>query len=172
VRAAKGAELAWDTEVAKDRFLSCATERSGLLAHGTTRTELTTLEPADQGDLLGRPVRAVFASSDGVWAMFFAILDWSRVVGTFNGCQRLPSPEGERKGYVFTVFTNTQPRSPFRRGWVYFLDRSAFAVSLDADGHSSDEWLSNGPVKPLARLAVTPEEFPFLDDITIRRADD
>lgn len=171
VQAANGAALVWDPSVLKDRFLTYATERAGLLAHGTSRGELTSLEPSDQGDLEGRPVRAVFASSDGIWAMFFAILDWSRIVGTFNGTRRLTTHEGDRKGYVFTVFTNAETGSPFQPGWIYLLDRSSFGVSIDAEGGASDEWLSRVSVHPLARLPVAPEDFPFLSSIVVEPSD-
>lgn len=153
------------------RFVSYATERSGLLAHGSSRGGLDRLEPGDQGDLNGRPVRAVFASSDGIWAMFFAILDWSRVAGTFNGTRRFNTPDGDFKGYVFTVLTNGQPGPPFHPGWIYLAERTGFSMSLHKDGADSDEWLSPSPVVPLARLSVQPEDFPFLAGVTVHESD-
>lgn len=170
-RGSDGAELECEPGIEKHRLLSYATERADLLAHGTSKGDLAALEPGDQGDLEGRPVNAVFASSDGLWAMFFAILDWSRVTGTFNGTRRLASAEGDRKGYVFTVFTNGQARSPFHPGWVYLVDKDGFSVSLDAEGSVSDEWLSPAPVRPLARLLVQPDDFPFLADVTVHPPD-
>jgi hypothetical protein len=93
------------------------------------------------------------------------------VSGTFNGSRRLTSPEGDLKGYVFTVFTTAGAPSPFSDGWVYLVERDTFEVSMDSEGTASDEWLSAVPVKPVARLQVSPGDFPHLDHVVVRSSD-
>ena len=45
-------------------------------------------EPREQLTPHDRPVRAVFATPDPLWAMFFAVTDTVRAVGRWNMCLR------------------------------------------------------------------------------------
>ena len=63
-----------------------------------------------------------------------------------------------RKFYWFSPSEPMLRRSnAFCVGSVYILPRETFTP-----GDIPDEWMSEKPVLPLARLEVTPRDFPFL----------
>jgi hypothetical protein len=109
----------------------------------------------------------VFAATDGIWQMFFAILDRSRYHGSLrNACYWDVDATGERqKCYAFSINAAFLARQPWREGSVYVLPRATFERVVDADGSPSEEWLSTREITPLMRLAVSPSDFPFLKDV-------
>ena len=110
------------------------------------------LEPRDQLDAIDRPVRGVFASPDGIWPLFFAVVDRSRVRTLFNGASR-------RRGrgvYFFALGAEPAVRDPWTNGVVFVLPRDRFRHTHGL------EWLCEEPIEPLARVDVEPPDFPFL----------
>ena len=99
--------------------------------------------------------------------MFFAILDRSRYHGSLrNACYWDIDAGGERqKCYAFSINTAFLARQPWREGSIYVLPRATFERVVDEDGAPSEEWLSTREVMPLARLAVSPSDFPFLKNV-------
>jgi len=126
-----------------------------VLLHGSNDPAIAVFEPRAKPDFLDRPVRAVFATSDGVWPIFFAIADRGVVSEMRNNCER----EGPTTFYYFSVAVRPAARSPWSAGTVYILPRQAFRHGF------REEWLSSEPVVPLARLCVSPSDFPFLDRV-------
>jgi hypothetical protein len=49
---------------------------------------------------------------------------------------------------------------------VYILPRRTFEQLRDGAGVLIAEWASREPVRPLARLRVRPEDFPFVDRVS------
>jgi hypothetical protein len=99
--------------------------------------------------------------------MFFAILDRSRYHGSVrNVCYWDVDDTGERqKCYGFSINAGFLGRQPWREGSIYVLSRATFERVVDEDGSPSEEWLSTRVVTPIARLAVSPSDFPFLKDV-------
>jgi hypothetical protein len=56
---------------------------------------------------------------------------------------------------------------PFRQGTIYILPREKFvqqpAESYRGQRVETAQWASLEPVRPLAKLAAGPEDFPLLD---------
>jgi hypothetical protein len=68
--------------------------------------------------------------------------------------------------YQFSVHHEILPKRPFTRGALYVLPRESFRrLRLWPGGPVSNEWASETSVRPLARLLVEPEDFPFLDEV-------
>jgi hypothetical protein len=144
----------------KHAFLHYLVEQHHVLVHGSNRLDVKILEPRAESDNAGRIIHAVFAASDGIWPMFFAILDRKPYpFSVNNGCRREP----DRKVYYFS--TSTLYDQPWTNGMMYILARDSFEQIRDADGKPTEQWMSRSAVRPLARLAAIPADFPFLQEV-------
>ncbi len=147
----------------KHEFLHYLVEHHLILVHGSTRPNIEVLEPRAESDNAGRIIHAVFAASDAIWPMFFAILDRkSYPFSVDNGCRREPG------GKVYYFSTSTSHDQPWTRGTVYVLPRTSFEQVVDADGKPTDQWMSRSAVRPLLKLSVASTDFPFLQDVQYR----
>ena len=151
----------------KHDFLRYLVAKRDIVLHGSGSGAIEVFEPTPQTDYFGRVRNAVFAASDGIWPMFFAILDRSRYHGSLrNVCYWDLDAKGNRqKFYAFSINATFLGRQPWREGSIYILPRATFMRVVDEDGSPSEEWLSTQEVTPLARLAVSPSDFPFLKDV-------
>lgn len=151
----------------KHEFLRYLVARHDVVLHGSGNGAIDAFEPTWQTDYFGRVRKAVFAASDGIWPMFFAILDRSRYHGSLrNVCFWDVDDAGKgQKYYSFSINAEFLERQPWREGSIYVLQRATFERVVDEDGNHSEEWLSTRAVRPLARLAVSPSDFPFLKDV-------
>ena len=151
----------------KQEFLRYLVAERDVVLHGSGDGAIGIFEPLSQTDYFGRVRKAVFAASDGIWPIFFAILDRSHYHGSLrNACYWDVDDSGARqKCYAFSINAAYLGRHPWRDGIVYVLPRAAFERVVDEDGSPSEEWLSTREVTPLARLAVSPSDFPFLEQV-------
>jgi hypothetical protein len=151
----------------KQEFLRYLVAKRDVVLHGSGSSAIDVFEPTWQTDYFGRVRKAVFAASDGIWPMFFALLDRSRYHGSLrNVCYWDVDEAGERqKCYGFSINAAFLERQPWREGSIYVLPRASFDRVVDEDGSPSEEWLSMRAVRPMARLAVSPSDFPFLKDV-------
>ncbi len=161
----------------KWQFLCHLADHHGIALHGSGDPNIALFEPRQSNDLneFGNQ-KAVYAASDGLWAMFFAIVDRERVMSITNACIRLEEDNGTVHGplYVFSVSQSALANQPWRTGTVYLLPRETFTTQTPMAFGSSQvhfaQLASFMPVQPLAKLTVTPEDFPFL--MQIRGHDD
>jgi hypothetical protein len=161
----------------KWQFLCHLADRHDIALHGSGDSDIALFEPRQSQDLneFGNQ-KAVYAASDGLWAMFFAVVDRDRVKSITNACVRLADETGTFHGpyYVFSISQSALPGQPWRRGTVYLLPRSTFMtqspMSFGPYQVHIAQLASFVPVQPLAKLTVTPEDFPFL--MQIRGHDD
>jgi hypothetical protein len=158
--------------------------RHPVLLHGSDNGEIEEFEPRRRGfdtnphgNIMG-----VYATNDGIWPIFFAILDHSVYRGMMNNgvwyetgesqevdfpaddCS--PTTLGEaRKWYWFSLNQEMLPKRPWREGTIYVLPRDTFEQLRFTSGTLVAEWASREPVRPLAKIRVQPEDFPFLDRV-------
>lgn len=153
-------------------FLCNLADHHDIALHGSGDDHIVLFEPRQSSDLseFGNQ-KAVYAASDGVWAMFFAIVDRDRVTSVANACIRLADETGAVHGpyYVFSVSQAALANRPWRTGTVYLLPRSTFMLQPSMPFGSNRvhiaQLASFVPVPPLAKLKVTPADFPFLTQI-------
>jgi len=159
--------------VPKWQFLCYLADQYGVILHGTGDTHIQVFEPRPSNDLneFGAQT-AVYAARDGLWAMFFAILDRGRYsMSTSNACIRLVDEAGQvsEPRYVFSISQSALRQQPWRKGTVYLLPGDTFVnqSSLQFGAYEArfPQMASLEPVKPFAHLEVDPEDFPFLKDI-------
>jgi hypothetical protein len=157
----------------KWQFLCYLADQHGVVLHGTGDPHIQVFEPRPSNDLSEFGAQtAVYAAGDGLWALFFAILDRSHFpMSTSNACIRLVDEAGQvsEPRYVFSISQSALRQQPWRKGMVYLLPGDTFVnqPSLRFGPYEViiPQLASLVPVKPFAQLEVTPEDFPFLKDI-------
>ncbi|HSM02033.1 MAG TPA: hypothetical protein VK960_06300 [Acidimicrobiia bacterium] len=147
--------------------------RDEVIFHGSNRTEIEEFTPRRESMEIGNTgghgnLGAVYGTHDGLWAMFFAVIDRSRLRGSIrNGVGMYESGSGDRIDlYRFSVDHRSLDARPFTDGMLYILPRDRFErIPLYPGGPPSNEWACHEPVRPLTKIAVAPTDFPFLDQI-------
>ena len=151
-------------------FLCGLAERRQTAFHGTGDPGIEPFEPREPIDFapFGHQ-KAVFATTDPIWAMYYAIVDRDRYRLTLNnGCILLEDAEGgpELPYYYFSITDRALPEQPWRTGHVYLLPVETFVAQPEATyaGRSArvPQLASPVAVTPFARLRVAPADFPFL----------
>jgi hypothetical protein len=160
-------------DVSPCEFLRGIAERREIAFHGTGDPNIEAFEPRHPVDYapFGNQ-KAVFATSDPIWAMFYAIVDRARYPITLNnGCIALMDSEG-RPGpphYYFSISRGALEKQPWRTGYVYLLPAQGFVEQPPGPyaGHVArvPQLASPVAVRPFARLRVAPDDFPFLAHI-------
>jgi hypothetical protein len=153
----------------KHEFLRYLVERKQILLHGSNYPDLKVLLPmrftTDARAAMNG--QSIFASADGILPMFYAILNREDYVGSMsNGAYRLPDETGSPTTYYFFSINKEMLKlRPFRAGTIYLLPRDKFKPAADGHGVMLEEWISKEPVQALAKLSVSPDDFPLLDAI-------
>jgi hypothetical protein len=155
-------------------FLCGVADRRRVAFHGTGEPAIECFEPRKPIDFAPfGDQQAVFATSDPIWAMFYAIVDRARYDTTLNnGCILLLDEEGRQAGapyYYFSVGRAALQRRPWRTGSLYLLPADTF-VEQEPGVYAGlaariPQLASPVPVRPFARLRVAPGDFPFLAQI-------
>ena len=146
-----------------------------MLLHGSGSPDITTFEPRtpidNSPDDFSKQT-AVFAASDGIWAIFYAVIDRVNFrLRMLNGALQFEVPNGwTRMHYFFSVTQEVLKRYPWREGTVYVLPPEGFMrqppYELGKHGRIYEpHWANPKSVKPLAKLKVTPEDFPLLAQV-------
>ena len=157
----------------KWQFLCYLSDQQGVVLHGTGDPHIQVFEPRPSNDLSEFGVQtAVYAAGDGLWAMFYAILDRIHYpMALSNACIRLVDEAGQvsEPRYVFSISQPALRQQPWRKGMIYLLPGDTFVnqPSLRFGPYEVrvPQLASLVPVKPFAQMDVTPEDFPFLKDI-------
>jgi hypothetical protein len=159
----------------KAEFLNYLCDWCGYVAHGSVQRDLASLQPLrlsqDASEFGNR--QQIFCSPDGAWALWFAILDKSKIRVTQNGCVRVGRGAGRVKVYHFDLPAKNRDDPPFTEGMIYLAHAQDFPEHhpfplLDWLDAEFEEWGSANPVTPVAKLAVQPEDFPYLDKVQYR----
>ena len=153
----------------KHEFLRYLVDRKQILLHGSNYPNLKVLVPirrsTDSRAAMNK--HTIFAAADAILPMFFAIFNRDNYDGFMsNGAYRLSDATGlATTYYFFSIDEEVLKLWPFRPGTIYLLPRDKFKLAADGHGVMLEEWISQEPVKVLAKLSILPEDFPFLDAI-------
>ncbi len=164
-----GAVIDYNLSAPKWQFLCYLCDWKGVVLHGSGKTQITEFETRKANDVTEFGNRsAVYAASDGIWAMYFAIVNRDNAVTSLiNACFRIIEAEAKSEPYYFfSINSDALLNNPWREGTVSLLPGETFEPQprqhyrgLEIE---SAQWASPVPVKPLAHLVVRPEDFPFL----------
>jgi hypothetical protein len=171
--ASNGALLDYTLAAPIWQFLCHVSDTRGVLLHGSGNPDIEIFEPRRSSDV--NPFgdqKAVYAAGDGIWPLYFAILDRTRFPMTLiNSSMRLEQADGSlgEPCYFFSITDRALARRPFREGTIYLLARDGFVQQppqrYEGWNIHLPQWASLSPVKPLARFRVRPEDFPFLQQL-------
>jgi hypothetical protein len=150
----------------KYEFLRYLTN-NGYLLYGSKNPVMTVLEPREQIDWNGTPLRAVFATRDAFWPMYFALLDRHALSGSLrNGCFMVERSVSEIEYfYFFSVDQESLHANIWSDGMLAVLPEETFHSTTSGDVRF-DEWASEEAVPMIATLQVSPEDSPFLHQVT------
>lgn len=163
-----GQSINYKLSLPKYQFLHYLIENHPLLVHGTQHTDIQIFQPHRQALFTGRIVNATFASSDAIWSMYFALINRAIYRGSLrNACFTIRSNKGIRRYYYFSINEEVAKASPWSVGMIYILPKQSFR-----QGGIRDEWISENPVSPLAKLHITPDDFPFIYEVRTHRESD
>jgi hypothetical protein len=137
--------------------------------HGSSDPDIARFEPRQSNDIAEFGNRkAVYAAADGLWAMFFAILDRPRHrMSLTNSCFRVLGEDGavSEPYYYFAVNREVLEQDQLSQGTVYLLPAGRFerepAYVEGGRRVLTAQAASVQPVEPLAKLVVEPAEFPL-----------
>jgi hypothetical protein len=111
----------YDLPDSKSDLLNYLCDWRGYVMHGSPLHDLDLLAPVrksrDNHEFGNR--QQIFGSPDAMWAMWFAILDKSKVKLTNNGCVRLGRGPQRVKYYHFELPKSNEENKPFGQGMIY-----------------------------------------------------
>lgn len=164
-----GGTIQYKSKFPKHRFIQYIIDYKNLLVHGSNTHTIEQFTPKQQTLYNGKLVEAVFASDDGIWSVFYAVFDRSKLVNNFrNGSISAGASKSRYHYYSFDQLTSK--KSPWINGTLYFLPGESFIsaakiINPESKGIIFHEWISDAPVQPIAKLEVKPEDFYFLDKV-------
>jgi hypothetical protein len=166
----------YDLPYPKYLFLEYLSVKHNLMMHGSINRDLKQLKPirfSKDSSEFGNQA-AVYATQDPLWALFFAVLDRSAIVGSIsNGAIHLKGDDNSvLRRYFFTVEVESLKQSPWIPGAIYILpfsnaepDPTIANARYGQYTLQTTHWLYRCEVQPVAKLSVEPEDFPFLHNI-------
>jgi hypothetical protein len=135
----------------------------GFVLHGSNAPAIDEFETRPNFDAHNeRHVEAVFASDDPIWPLYFAVV--KRPQSLINWCEH---PGNGTSRYLFSIGADPRDDASWTTGTIYVLPSATFTLTPD-----SRELTSLVPVRPRARLAVGPDDFPFKADTRGHRRGD
>ena len=131
--------------------------RRGFLVHGSNEPAIDEFRTRQNLDAHQRPIDAVFASDDAIWPLYFAVVNRPVAQSYINWCEHVTSRRLGRTRAICSRSARTRTtsaRGPMGRSTCCRARRFA-------PRPKSRELVSEQPVRPRARLPVTPADFPF-----------
>lgn len=168
-----GGWIGYDLPYPKHEFVQYIMGKEIVIFHGSNLTDIETFQPVRKSmelmDETGRGnVAGVYGTHDGLWSMFFAIIHREKLKGSIrNGVVYFHNRDGDQLPvYNFSINQDQLDDIPVIDGALYLLPKDSFVrLKLTEDSYAN-EWVSESPVKPYARLSLHPEDFPFLNQIS------
>lgn len=158
----------------KWQFLSYLCQSRNLVLHGSQNLEIKEVEPRAANDTRAFSAQnAIYATTDGIWVIYFAIVDRRRFahLSLFNSCLDIHVSPEQIVGplYFFSITHAALLQDPWCEGAIYILPRDGFerepAQTMMGVEIVFPHWISPSPARPAAKLRVGPQDFPFLDRV-------
>jgi hypothetical protein len=165
--------IQYSLSIPKWKFLCYLADNHPYALHGSNNKNIEYFEPRQSIDVstFGNK-KAVYAAADGIWPIFYAICNRKQYKMTLNNsCIYITGNGHKRIGplYFFSISKDILKCKPWQTGTVYILPRETFVVqnSIITESYKIDipQLRSETSVKPLAKLMVNADDFPFLNNI-------
>lgn len=161
-------EIIYSSRYPKYRFIQYIASTKSVVMHGSNNKGILEFETRRQTLFNGQYVEAVFATRDGIWALFYAVFDRKKLVNNFrNACLRVTGLTS--KYYFFSLTRETMDANPWISGMLYFLPQEPF-TNVSNSMVSFDEWISKTSIIPLTKIEVEPHDFYFMDKVSCHEA--
>ncbi|MCR8642023.1 hypothetical protein NV379_05075 [Paenibacillus sp. N1-5-1-14] len=157
--------IKYDFPYPKYRFLQYLSVQGQYVFHGSNNRNIDQFEPHEQTLYNGQLTKAVFASTDPIWAIFFAVFNRSRLIGSFRNGSIIA---GKNRYHYFSLNDSTMNNKPWTEGVVYIFPRYKFNKSSQGKVHF-DEWICDEPVTPVGKLAVNLSDFYYKNKVATHR---
>jgi len=158
--------IEYNLPYSKEDFLSFLVAERKVLLHGSYFGDMEIIEPRqakDDSKISGNK-NAVYGVVDPVLPIFYAIQDKSKIQGVIESGVNENPKTGVRE-YKFKMPKTILDIKPWTKGVVYIFNSNQFNLEYNDNGEPSGEWTSETPVKPIAKLEVSPSDFRFLEEI-------
>ncbi|MFH2038801.1 MAG: hypothetical protein ABIJ65_05135, partial [Chloroflexota bacterium] len=158
----------------KWQYLSYLCDTKELVLHGSQDLSIREVEPRQANDKKEFSNQcAIYASTDGIWVIYFAILDRKKYseMSLFNSClrARMSADQISDPMYFFSITHSVLIHKPWCDGMIYILPRHSFKQEASQEMQGMEiifpHWISTSPSKPIAKVQVGPLDFPFLEQI-------
>lgn len=157
----------------KWQFLSYLCQARNLVLHGSQNMGIEEVQRRKAIDVKAYSAQdAIYATTDGIWVIYFAIVDRQNFkLSLFNSCLtvRLSPEQSLGPLYFFSITHSALIQKPWCEGAVYILPRSTFerepVQQMMGAEVTFPHWTSVQPARPVAKLRVGPQDFPFLAQV-------
>jgi hypothetical protein len=173
IKSGKNQMINYASLTPKWKFLSYITRQYPYVLHGSGNSNIKIFEPRQPVDVttFGNQ-KAVYAAADGIWPIFYALLNRTKhPMSLCNGCIYIKDADEILSGpfYFFAISKNALEQRPWQTGTIYILPKDTFQTQPDEAVEGNKIYIpqlaSIVEVRPVARIQVGPEDFPFLDFI-------
>jgi hypothetical protein len=157
----------------KWQFLSYICKARELVLHGSQNVGIEIVEPRQALYVRAFSAQeAIYATTDGILVMYFAIVDRKNFspLSLFNSCLDIHVSPDQIWGplYFFSITHSALIQKPWCEG-AYILPRETFAQEPPQPMSGVEivfpHWISAQSAKPVAKLLVHPQDFPFLAQV-------
>ncbi|MGB8214953.1 MAG: hypothetical protein WCE68_15500 [Anaerolineales bacterium] len=169
-----GSLIDYELSYPKWQYLSWLCVTKELVLHGSQNPSIDEVEPRQAEDKKAfSNQKAIYATTDGIWVLYFAIIDRKKYTGIalFNSCLQTRAPGGEWREpvYFFSISQFALVQEPWCEGVVYVLPRRTFEQEAHHQAQGLEialpHWISPVAARPVAKLRVGPHDFPFLAQV-------
>lgn len=156
------------------QFLSYLCQSRALVLHGSQNPDISKVEPRQAIDVKAYSGQnAIYATTDGIWVIFFAIIDRKKFspLSLFNSCLDIRISPEQVLGpfYFFSITHSALVQNPWCQGTIYILPRDGFEQEPTQQMMGAEiifpHWIGRKSTQPIARLTVGPQDFPFLEKV-------
>jgi len=170
----KGGLIDYSLPYPKWQFLTYLCETKDLVLHGSQDGNINIVEPRQANDIRANSNQhAIYATTDGIWVIYFAILDREKHPGLtlFNSCfcARISTDQFSDPLYFFSITHSVLLQKPWCEGMIYILPRQSFEREASQQVQGVEivfpHWVSSVSAEPVAKLMVGAQDFPFLSNI-------
>lgn len=153
----EGQVLEYSLPFPKSHFLHYLLLKEKFVFHGSNNHNIETFEPREQTLYNDKLTKSVFATTDPIWPMFYAVFRRKSLIGSFrNGCL----VHRNKRYHYYSLNESTIKNSPWMEGMLYILPKRTFSKSGKGK-IQFDEWISHESVKPIGKFIVSVDDFLF-----------